>query len=216
MAVRTCSTFEPSSVSTARLISVLFASVATWNTIVRPSRSRWMDVFSVMSGRRMTSVSFISELFALCLTGPAASRPPPSWRSPATRSSRRARPRARWRRNCTPGRLRTAMPSFSSGCTSMSSALPSAPSRFSSSTAAFVLLSLARQLVDHDERAVLNLRARAPRRSRRASPCAAAEVVAARLRPEHRAAVAPQRVADRRRRARGRCPSASTACGRCR
>ena len=55
--VRTCSTFEPSSVSIARLISVLFAWVATSDTIVRPSCSRWMDVFSVMSGRRITSVS---------------------------------------------------------------------------------------------------------------------------------------------------------------
>ena len=58
MLVRMLSTFAPSSCSIARLISILFAPVATWNTIVRPS-SRRIDVFSVMSGRRMTSVSFM-------------------------------------------------------------------------------------------------------------------------------------------------------------
>src|SRR5690242_12145512 len=61
MLVRMLSTLAPSSCSIARLISVLFASWATWNTIVRPS-SRRIDVFSVMSGRRITSVSFM--LFA--------------------------------------------------------------------------------------------------------------------------------------------------------
>src|SRR5438093_9595877 len=45
--------------------------------------------------------------------------------------------------SCTPGRLRTAMPRFSFGCTSMSSAFPPAPSFLSSSTAAFVRVSAA-------------------------------------------------------------------------
>src|SRR3990170_5459495 len=52
-------TFAPKSCSTARLISTLLAPFATWNTIVRPS-SRISEVFSVISGRRMTSVSFIT------------------------------------------------------------------------------------------------------------------------------------------------------------
>src|SRR5215208_4032026 len=58
MLVRMLSTFAPSNCSIARLTSILFAPVATSNTIVRPS-SRRSDVFSVMSGRRITSVSFI-------------------------------------------------------------------------------------------------------------------------------------------------------------
>src|SRR5439155_17852431 len=58
MVVRMLSTFEPSSCSIARLIWTLLAPTATWKTIVRPS-SRRIDVFSVMSGRRITSVSFI-------------------------------------------------------------------------------------------------------------------------------------------------------------
>ena len=41
------------------LISILLAPRATWNTIVRPS-SRSIVVFSVTSGRRMTSVSFMT------------------------------------------------------------------------------------------------------------------------------------------------------------
>src|SRR6266545_1957016 len=56
--VRTLSTFEPSSDSMAFLMSILLASIATWNTSVRPS-SRRTVVFSVMSGRRSTLVSFI-------------------------------------------------------------------------------------------------------------------------------------------------------------
>src|SRR4051812_7998314 len=60
MLVRMVSTFAPSSFSIARRISTLLASRATWKTIVRPS-SRWIDVFSVMSGRRMMSVSFITD-----------------------------------------------------------------------------------------------------------------------------------------------------------
>jgi hypothetical protein len=59
--VRTLATFEPSSVSTARLISILLASIATWNTSVRPS-SRTTVVFSVIRGRRITSVIFIYVL----------------------------------------------------------------------------------------------------------------------------------------------------------
>src|SRR6266850_5308993 len=57
--VRTLSTFEPSSDSTALLMSILLASIATWNTSVRPS-SRRTVVFSVMGGRRKTWVSFIT------------------------------------------------------------------------------------------------------------------------------------------------------------
>src|SRR5258705_5309662 len=57
--VRTLSTFEPSSDSTAFLMSILLASIATWNTSVRPS-SRRTVVFSVMSGRRSTCVSFMT------------------------------------------------------------------------------------------------------------------------------------------------------------
>src|SRR4029450_12269696 len=59
--VRMLATFEPSSSSTACLIWILFACGATSKTIVRPS-SRMMEVFSVMSGRRITSVSFIKVL----------------------------------------------------------------------------------------------------------------------------------------------------------
>src|SRR6185436_18652149 len=59
--VRTASTFEPSSFSTARLMSTLVAPAATSNTTVRPA-SRSSVVFSVMSGRRMISVSFITCL----------------------------------------------------------------------------------------------------------------------------------------------------------
>ena len=65
-----------------------------------------------------------------------------------------------------------------------------------SPTAALVLISPRRQRVDDDQRAVLQLL-----RQRRAQRAALdllrqLEVVAARLRPEHRAALAPQRVAD--------------------
>src|SRR5688572_12875970 len=56
--VRTSSTFAPSSFSTARLTSILVASDATSNTSVRPA-SRSSVVFSVISGRRMMSVSFM-------------------------------------------------------------------------------------------------------------------------------------------------------------
>src|SRR4051794_24731534 len=58
MLVRMFATFAPSSCSTARLICTLFASDATWKTMVLPS-SRRIEVFSVMSGRRMMSVIFI-------------------------------------------------------------------------------------------------------------------------------------------------------------
>src|SRR6478672_1122999 len=58
MLVRMLATFAPSNCSTARLIWILLAFGATWNTMVRPS-SRRIDVFSVMSGRRMMSVCFI-------------------------------------------------------------------------------------------------------------------------------------------------------------
>src|SRR6266850_4072402 len=56
--VRTLWTFEPRSCSTAFLMSILLASIATWNTSVRPS-SRMTVVFSVMRGRLSTVVSFI-------------------------------------------------------------------------------------------------------------------------------------------------------------
>src|SRR5260370_12942957 len=56
MLVRMLATFGPSNCSTACLISILLAPGATWNTMVRPS-SRRMEVFSVISGRRMTSVT---------------------------------------------------------------------------------------------------------------------------------------------------------------
>src|SRR5688572_15594619 len=56
--VRTLSTLDPSSCSTARLMSILLASFDTWKTSVRSS-SRMRVVFSVMMGRRMTSVTFI-------------------------------------------------------------------------------------------------------------------------------------------------------------
>src|SRR5260370_35280771 len=59
MLVRMLATFAPSNCSTACLISILLASGATWKTMVRPS-SRRMDVFSVISGRRMTSVTFMT------------------------------------------------------------------------------------------------------------------------------------------------------------
>src|SRR5437764_2370797 len=59
------STFDPSSCSMARLIWTLFAFGATWKTMVRPS-SRRIDVFSVISGRRSTSVNFIIFTAALC------------------------------------------------------------------------------------------------------------------------------------------------------
>src|SRR5437763_16248771 len=45
--------------------------------------------------------------------------------------------------SCTPGRLRTAMPRFSFGCTSMSSAFPPAPRLLSSSVGVLVRASLA-------------------------------------------------------------------------
>src|SRR5207245_10847988 len=61
MLVRMLATFAPSNCSTARLTWILLAPVATWKTIVRPS-SRRMDVFSVIRGRRMTSVTFMPTL----------------------------------------------------------------------------------------------------------------------------------------------------------
>src|SRR6266851_8776750 len=59
MLVRMLATFAPSNCSTACLISILLAPGATWKTMVRPS-SRRMDVFSVISGRRMTSVTLMT------------------------------------------------------------------------------------------------------------------------------------------------------------
>ena len=44
-------------------MSILLASIATSNTSVRPS-SRRTVVFSVISGRRMTSVSFMMLVLA--------------------------------------------------------------------------------------------------------------------------------------------------------
>ena len=64
IAVRTASTFDPSSFSTARLTSTFVASGATSKTSVRPF-SRISVVFSVISGRRMTSVSFIACLVSI-------------------------------------------------------------------------------------------------------------------------------------------------------
>src|SRR5919106_217977 len=61
MDVRTSATFAPRSFSIARLMSILLASFATSNTTVLPS-SRSTVVFSVTSGRRMTSVSFMIRL----------------------------------------------------------------------------------------------------------------------------------------------------------
>ena len=59
IAVRTPWTFEPRSFSTARLMSTFVAPDATSNTSVRWS-SRMSVVFSVTSGRLITSVSFMS------------------------------------------------------------------------------------------------------------------------------------------------------------
>ena len=56
--VRTLATLVPSIFSVARLTSILFAPLATSNTMVLSS-SRSNVVFSVTSGRRMTSVSFM-------------------------------------------------------------------------------------------------------------------------------------------------------------
>src|ERR1700681_4184902 len=71
MLVRMLATFAPSNCSTACLISILLAPGATWKTMVRPS-SRRMDVFSVISGRRMTSMTFMTtsaERFLQTLQG---------------------------------------------------------------------------------------------------------------------------------------------------
>src|SRR4029079_1700511 len=76
--VRTASTLVPSSFSTARLMSTLVACGATSNTIVRPA-SRSSVVFSVISGRRMTSVCFIACLVPIA-GFPAASRWRRAWR----------------------------------------------------------------------------------------------------------------------------------------
>ena len=66
-----CRPSRRAAVSIARRISTLLAPSATWNTSVRPS-SRWMDVFSVMSGRRMTSVSFMRAPLAASRSRPAS------------------------------------------------------------------------------------------------------------------------------------------------
>src|ERR1700674_2318914 len=66
MLVRMLATFAPSNCSTACLISILLAPGATWKTMVRPS-SRRMDVFSVISGRRMTSVTLMTTSTERCL-----------------------------------------------------------------------------------------------------------------------------------------------------
>ena len=70
--VRTDATFDPNSFSTARLMSIFVASRATSNTTTR-RLSRAIVVFSVTSGRRMTSVIFIPA-------PPAAARPRRAWR----------------------------------------------------------------------------------------------------------------------------------------
>ena len=116
--------------------------------------------------------------------------------STTRRHRRRAPSPARSRTSATPGMLRTDRANLSSSATSMSTALPSTPSRFSSATAALVLISRRRQRVDDDQRAVLQLLGE--RRAQRAELdlLRQLEVVAARLRTEHRAALAPQRVAD--------------------
>ena len=198
------------------MISILLAPGATWNTIVRPS-SRRMDVFSVMSGRRMTSVSFIAALqLAACsllqlLDARRGRDDHAVGVHDVARGDARARARAARRRCCAP-----TAPASRRAARRSSSALPLTPSRFSISTARLRLDLGGRQRVDDDERAVLHLLRE--RRAQRAALDLLRQrvVVAARLRPEHRAAMAPQRVADRRRRARGRCPSAATASCRCR
>src|SRR5262249_5926286 len=82
MAVRTASTFAPSSFSTARLMSTFVAPVATSNTSVRPP-SRSSVVFSVISGRRITSVCFITCRFPVNSRCPAPNSHAPllgSWK----------------------------------------------------------------------------------------------------------------------------------------
>ena len=96
----------------------------------------------------------------------------------------------------TPVRLRAARAKPSSGATSMTSVLPLAPSRRSSSAAAFVFASPLER-VDDDERT----RPAASERERRSQRAAAhfarqGIVVAARLRPEDGAALPPQRIPD--------------------
>ncbi len=112
--------------------------------------------------------------------------------------------------------FRTDRDSFSSGATSMSTALPPAPSRCSSSTAAFVFTRPARQRVDDDQRAVLHLLRRAPRAARRARPSSAARSRSCAAAARTRCRPAATAGCGSSRRARGRCPSAATASCRCR
>ena len=212
MLVRMLSTFAPSSCSIARLISILFASGATWNTIVRPS-SRRIDVFSVMSGRRMTSVSFmISPAPPAASRARRASRPRGAAFDHVARGHAARSARASRRRCCAPTR-----DSFSSSATSMSTALPVD----------------AEPLQHADRRLGLDLADASARRRRSSAPscsfCGERRAQRAALdllrQLDSRSCAAAARTPCRRgatagsgssRRARGRCPSAATASCRCR
>ena len=152
MLVRTLATFAPSSCSMARLISILFAF----------GRHLEHDRPAVLAQNRRLlgderAADHVGELHARehllqLLERACASRRRGRRSTTSRRVTRAARPT-----NSTPACCAPTARASRRAAMSISTALPSTPSRFSISAAALVLISLDRQRVDDDQRAVLHL-----------------------------------------------------------